>query len=310
MLAGCSGSTAGTARSVPHPDEMVTRSRRPDVDLTNPGTVHAVARRVGLLASKRRGQHFLIDRDVLDSLVGAFDFSGDEIVLEIGCGLGTLTGALAAAAGRVVAIDVDPACVNATLITQRRQANVEVFEADARFLDLPALGLQQPWCAAGNLPYRLTGAILSHLFERANPPRVGVFLVQREVAHRMCADAGGWSLATVALRSLARIERLRDVGPESFDPPPAVHSSVVRLHPLEGVDMSGRAEVLRLARRVFQQRRKTLRHGVTHALGGDGAGAARALEAGAIDPQRRPGTLSLDEWDRLARAVATLSAEG
>ena len=139
-------------------------------------------------------------------------------VLEIGCGIGTLTGALAARAGRVVAIDVDPRCVAAAQITQRFRDNVTVVQGDALLVEPAGLGLGQPWLAAGNLPYQLTGPILSRLFELPAPPAAGVFLVQREVAARLSAQDGEWSLATVALRSIAEVERLRDVPPASFEP--------------------------------------------------------------------------------------------
>jgi len=276
-------------------------------DLTDPGTVHAVARRAGLWQSRRLGQHFLIERAVLDDIVAALELDETRSVVEVGCGIGTLTGELATRSRRVVAIDVDAACIRATRLTQVDRTNVEVVEGDARAVDLEALGVLPPWTAAGNLPYGLTGPILSHLFERADPPQIGVFLVQREVAARLTAGEGGWSLATVALRSLADIERVRDVRPEAFEPPPAVHSSIIRMRP-HAVDMAARDRVLDIARLVFQQRRKTLRHGVAHALGGDAAAAARALDEASIDSGRRPGTLGLDEWDRLARAVARLGA--
>ena len=106
-------------RRVPE-DARAERARRP-LDLTDPRTLTAVGRRVGLRRDTSLGQHFLIDRDVLDAIVDALDPAPDSEVLEIGCGLGTLTGALAARAGRVVAIDVDPACVAGTAITQQRQ---------------------------------------------------------------------------------------------------------------------------------------------------------------------------------------------
>ena len=99
------------------------------LDLTDPRTLTAVARRVGLRRDTHLGQHFLVDRDVLDAIVEALDPAPDSEVLEIGCGLGTLTGALASRARRVVAIDIDPACVAGTEITQRAHPNVSVLEA-------------------------------------------------------------------------------------------------------------------------------------------------------------------------------------
>lgn len=280
------------------------RRARRALDLTDPGTLTAVARRVGLRRDTRLGQHFLVDRDVLEVIVDALDPGPTSEVLEIGCGLGTLTGALAVRAGRVVAIDIDPACVAGSRITQAANPNVTVLEADARTVDPAALGFTGGWLATGNLPYQLTGLVLMRLVEAAEPPARAVVLVQREVAARLAAGPGDWSLATVAMRSLAEVERILDVPPSAFDPPPAVHSSIIRIVPSPRADPAIRASVLALAKPLFQSRRKTLRNGVSRALGGDLAGAAVALAAAGIDPGRRPGTLRLDEWELLARAVA------
>ena len=279
------------------------RDRRP-LDLTDTRTLAAVARRVGLRRDTSLGQHFLVDRDVLDAIVDALDPSPDSEVLEIGCELGTLTGALAARARRVVAIDIDPACVAGTEITQRANPNVTVLQADARVVEPAALGFTTGWLATGNLPYQLTGLVLMRLVEADQPPARAVVLVQREVAARLAAGPGDWSLATVAIRSLADVERVRDVPPSAFDPPPAVHSSIIRIVPSPKADPAIRSSMLALAKPLFQSRRKTLRNGVSRALGGDLAGAGVALAEAGIDPGRRPGTLRLDEWELLARAVA------
>jgi 16S rRNA (adenine1518-N6/adenine1519-N6)-dimethyltransferase len=276
------------------------------LDLCDPETLHAVARRVGLVASKRLGQNFLIDRDVLDDIVSALDPEPDDAVFEIGPGVGTLTGALARRAGRVVAVDLDERCVAATRLTQKEHTNVEVVHGDALRVEPSALGFEAGWLAAGNIPYSLTTPLLTRLFEMPVPPRRGVFLVQREVAARLSAGPGAWSLATVAVRSVATVERLRDVAPDSFDPPPEVHSSVVRLQPARLLDATSRQAALDVARAAFQMRRKTLRHGITHAAGGDERRGMGWLEAAGIDPGRRPGTLDVDEWHRIAVAARTL----
>ncbi len=287
---------------------MTGRHGTAPLDLCDPATLHAVARRVGLVARHRLGQNFLVDRGVLDDIVAALAIEPVDDVLEVGAGIGTLTGELAARARRVVAIDLDERCVAATGITQRDRANVEVVQGDALRVDLAGLGLGAAWLAAGNIPYSITTPLLTRLFEAQIPPRRGVFLVQREVAARLAAGPGAWSLATVAVRSVATVERLRDVGPESFEPPPAVHSSVVRLTPSVALDQVSRQEVLDIARAAFQMRRKTLRHGITNAAGGDEAVGLAWLEAAAVDRGRRPGTLDLDEWHRIAVAARTLRA--
>jgi 16S rRNA (adenine1518-N6/adenine1519-N6)-dimethyltransferase len=279
---------------------------RAALDLTDPRTVTAVARRAGLSAKRRLGQHFLVDRIALETIVEALSPTAEDAVWEIGPGLGVLTAELARRAGRVVAVDLDPACIRAARSTLRGLANVELIEADALSVDARELGLPADHLAAGNLPYNLTGALLAHLFEAERPPRRAVFLVQREVAARISAPPGGWSLATVAVRSVAEVERLRDVPATSFLPPPAVASSIIRMHPARPMAADERTDVLNLARAAFQLRRKTLRHGLGRALGDDALLAAAVLARCGVDPGRRPETLDLDEWRCLARAAGEL----
>ena len=112
----------------------------------------------------------------------------------------------------------------------------------------------------------------------------------------------------MAIRSLAEVERLRDVPPGSFDPAPAVHSSIVRIVPRARVDAKARASMLAIAKPLFQSRRKTLRNGLARALGDDVGAAYGILSDVGIDPGRRPGTLRLDEWELLAGAVAGVRA--
>jgi 16S rRNA (adenine1518-N6/adenine1519-N6)-dimethyltransferase len=281
--------------------EAGPRGLRPP-DLTDPATVLRLARRAELRAKRRLGQHFLVDRRGLDEIVTALDPGPADTVWEIGPGLGALTAALAERAGRVVAVELDPACVRAARLGLRGRPNVALVPGDALRVDADRLGLPDPHLAAGNLPYNLTGALLGHLFEATRPPARGVFLVQREVAARLASPPGGWSLATVALRAVADVERLGDIPASSFLPPPAVASSIIRVHPVRRMADAERKKVLTLARSTFQLRRKTLRHGLTRALGSPQAAAA-VLERCGIDPGRRPETLDLEEWRCLAGAA-------
>lgn len=273
-------------------------------DLADPRTAREVARRAGLVLKHRLGQNLLVDSTVVSEIVDALDPGPDDDVLEVGPGIGTLTTALAARAGRVVAVELDPACVRASRQTLATHPNAEVVHLDALRADPRALGLGERWLLAGNIPYTITGALLTHVLEEVRPPVRAVLMVQREVAARLAAGPGDWSLATVAVRSLATVERLRDVPPHAFEPAPAVHSSVIRLVPRAAIPEAERGAVLRLARACFQRRRKMLRNGLAGALGGDQARALQVLEAAGVDPERRPGTLDLEEWRALARAAA------
>lgn len=274
------------------------------LDLTNPGTVRAVARRAGLQLKHRLGQNFLVDRAALDGIVAALDPQPDDEVLEIGPGIGTLTVELAQRAARVVAVELDEACVRACAITLRAHPNAQVVHQDALRTDPVQLGLRDGYLAAGNIPYNITAPLITHLLELPTPPRRAVLLVQREVAARLSAPPGGWGLLTVAVRSLATVERIADVPPSSFEPPPAVHSSVIRLTPAAQLSAADRRAVLDLARGAFQMRRKTLRHGLARALGGEEPAAMAVLQEAGVDPRRRPETLDLDEWRALAHAAA------
>src|SRR5262249_10328665 len=161
--------------------------------------------------------------------------------------------------------EIDPVCLRAARLTLRGRANVELVEGDALRTDRAGLELGRTWLAAGNIPYQMTGALLTSLFEKGAPPSRAVLLGQREVARRLAAGPGDWSLATVAVRSVAEVEVLADAPPSSFRPQPEVHSSLMRLTPAAVLSGADREAVLRLARSAFQQRRKTLRHGITHA---------------------------------------------
>jgi 16S rRNA (adenine1518-N6/adenine1519-N6)-dimethyltransferase len=274
------------------------------LDLTDPGTVRAVARRAGLSLKHRLGQNFLVDRAALMRVVDALELGAGDEVFEIGPGIGTLTVELALRAARVVAVELDEAAVRATAITLRDHPNAQVVQQDALRADPLALGLRDGYVAAGNIPYSITAPLITRLLEMPVPPRRAVLLVQREVAARLAAAPGGWGLFTVAVRSLANVERLGDVPPGSFEPPPAVHSSILRLTPAPQLDAAERAAVLDLARGAFQMRRKTLRHGLGRALGGDDVAALAVLDEAGIASSRRPETLDLDEWRALARVAA------
>ncbi len=273
------------------------------LDLNEPEAVLSLARRSGLVAKRRLGQHFLVDGEAVAAIAESLGVGSGDTVWEIGSGMGVLTAQLARRAARVVAVELDRACLRASRQALRGIDNVELVEADAMSVDADGLHLAEPYLAAGNLPYNLTGALLSHVFEAQRPPRRAVFLVQREVAARLAAAPGGWSLATVAIRSIASVERLWDLPAQSFLPPPAVTSSVIRMEPQRPLEEPDRARVLSVARAAFQLRRKTLRHGLGRALGGDTVTAVELLQGCGISPERRPETLDLEEWRCLATAA-------
>jgi 16S rRNA (adenine1518-N6/adenine1519-N6)-dimethyltransferase len=265
------------------------------LDLCREETARAIARRFQVSPQRGLGQNFLVDSEVRDSIVAALPSDPGRVV-EIGCGLGALTQGLLRTGHLVTGIEIDPGCVAALGLLRADYPQFEVVPADALRVGPTDLGLTGHFTVVGNLPYQITGAILPRLMEWVPRPRSCHFLVQREVARRLAATAGDWSVATLGLRAVADVEVRFDIGPESFWPSPKVHSSLVSISPRQVLDPGLQGQLMALARPMFQQRRKQLHHGLANALGISPPEAASILRSLGIDPQRRPGTLDLSEW--------------
>ncbi len=276
-------------------------------NLAHPATARAVARRFQVRRQPGLGQHFLVDDAVRRRIVDTLQLTPDLPVLEVGPGLGSLTQALLEAGAAVVAVEIDPACRAALGLLGHHFPSLRVVAGDILREEPASLGLPDRYLVVGNLPYNLTGALLPRLLTwEPAPQRCGV-LIQREVAARLDADEGNWSLATLTVRLLGETHRHFDVPPGAFWPPPRVVSTFLSLVPMAVAPLGERQAVLRVARTVFQARRKQLAHGVGRAVQRPAAAVRPWLAARGFDPERRPGTLSVEEWRRL---VAELSGAG
>lgn len=266
-------------------------------DLCRLQTARAVARRFQVGPQHRLGQNFLVSPGVRDAIVARVD--PGIPALEIGCGLGALSQGLLQQGMELTGLELDPNCVAALRLLQADHPRFRVFQADALAVSPEALGLAPPYQVVANLPYQITGAILPRLMEWRPQPATCRLLVQREVARRLTADLGDWSLATLALRLVATVTWEFDVDPQSFWPPPKVWSSLIELRPRPDGRPELLPELLGLARPIFQMRRKQIHHGLSRALGGNSALAFEILAAAGIEPTRRPGSLGLEDWQRL-----------
>ena len=272
-----------------------------------PDSPAALLRRHGLHAKKGLGQCFLHDRGVVQRIVAAAGVTSRHTVLEIGPGLGILTRALLGAAGRVLAIERDGDMV---AVLRQELPAAEVLQMDALELDLKVmardLAVQGPLQVLGNLPYNITSPLLFHLLDQRRHLEAATFMVQREVALRLCAspsDGKAYGAPSVICQRLAEVSLCFGVGRGAFFPAPRVDSAVVRLvlrhEPLVQVDDALFSRVVRAA---FNQRRKTLRRALGSRFTRDQV--AGALELCGVDGQRRGETLTIQEFGALARALA------
>jgi 16S rRNA (adenine1518-N6/adenine1519-N6)-dimethyltransferase len=265
------------------------------LDPADLGTLEGLFARHRFRPSHRLGQNFLVDPQLRDRVAAEALAGGDETVLEVGAGPGTLTVALAERAKKVIALEIDRRLIGVLREVTAGNPAVEVLEGDMLKLTLPTVAV-----VAGNIPYYLTGALLPRLLERPDPPRQVSLVVQKEVAERW-VQAGDWSLATLAVQVFAVPELRFTLPREAFWPVPGVDSALVTLAVRErpAVDVPDMSAFFAFAERIFQFRRKQL-GGTLARLAGPGAG--ELLGRVGIDRQRRPQTLSLAEWETLYRA--------
>ena len=251
-----------------------------------------------LSAKKSLGQNFLADGVIARAIIDALPTEPKSLV-EIGAGPGTMTRALGKTRERVAAVELDPRLLP-VLRREVAALPVSVVEGDAMEVPLAEL-LPAPYAVFGNIPYHITGLLVPRLLALDPAPQWVCLLVQLEVAERLSAEPGGWSLATLAVRASATAELLMRVPAHAFDPAPKVDSALLMLRPGRRAAFADDA-FFDFARAVFQERRKKLSNAVANALGHDLERGRAVVSRTVIDAMRRPQTLDLAEWEQLYRA--------
>lgn len=260
-----------------------------------------ILQRYGLRPSKGLGQNFIVDRAALEQVVSAAEINAGDEVLEVGAGLGSLSRLLAQTAKRVVAVELDEKLLPVLGDMLQSYKNVDIIHADILELDLGELFNRPGYLVVANIPYYITSALLRHLLEARQKPSRLVLTVQKEVAERICAKPGKYSLLALSVQVYGEPRVVVKIPAGAFYPVPKVDSAVVRvdiypqpLIPTEKIDA-----FFRLAKAGFSQKRKTLRNALAGGMGWGKEKAAEILQAAGIDPQRRAQTLNIEEWGRL-----------
>jgi 16S rRNA (adenine1518-N6/adenine1519-N6)-dimethyltransferase len=248
---------------------------------------------------KRFGQHFLHDPAVIRRIIDAVAPTGGERLVELGPGRGALTFGLLERVQQLDAVEIDRDLARLLEADPRAQGRLHVHVENMLDTDFTRLRGQGPKLRiVGNLPYNVSTPALFHLLKGRSAIEDMHFMLQKEVVDRMAAAPGGkeYGRLTVMLAAYAEVEALFEVGPGAFRPPPKVRSGVVRLRPSTAPRFAIGSDVaLRtLAQAAFSHRRKTLRNGLKGLLSG------ADIEACGIDAQRRPETLTPEQFGRLA----------
>lgn len=304
--------TEGRAAGVAHTEERQTmqdKSKTAPTLGTAQSTIDMIQKHQ-FRFRKQFGQNFLIDPHVLEKIVTAAEVGEDDVVLEIGPGIGTLTQHLAHRAKRVIAVEIDRDLIPILQETMENYPNVRLIHADVLKIDIHEIVRQEcdgrPIKIVANLPYYITTPIIMGLFEKHVPIRSMTVMVQKEVALRMQASPGGkdYGALSLAVQYYAKPYLAANVPAHCFMPRPKVGSAVIRLtcHDTPPVGVESETMLFSLIRAAFHQRRKTLVNGMSHypELQLTKEEAAQCVAQAGLPATVRGETLSLEQFAKLS----------
>jgi 16S rRNA (adenine1518-N6/adenine1519-N6)-dimethyltransferase len=277
--------------------------------LLGPAEVRSLAADLGLRPTKQRGQNFVIDANTVRRIVRTSGVGADDVVVEVGPGLGSLTLGLLGVVRRVVAVEVDPVLAGALPATVSSYApevadRLEVLAGDAlRITGVPG---PPPTALVANLPYNVSVPVLLHLMALLPSLRHGLVMVQSEVADRLAAAPGSrtYGVPSVKASWYAEVRRAGAVGRNVFWPAPNVDSGLVAWTHREPPEVAvSRPDVFRVVDAAFAQRRKTLRSTLKQ-LAGSAEAAEAALAHAGVSPMARGEQLGVEEFARIAEGLA------
>lgn len=283
------------------------------MELYNPSTIRAIKNKYGFKFSKSLGQNFLTDKGVIDGIVEGAEIGDNDLVIEIGPGIGVLTAAAAEKAAKVVAIEIDRNLMTILADTLSQYNNIDVINENVLKMNLKELidtemaNGYDSVKVIGNLPYYITTSIIMDLLESHIPVESITIMMQKEVADRIKSDPGSkiYGALSVAVQYYCTVTLVEEVPKEVFMPTPKVDSTVLRLDmrkesPVELID---EGMFFRCVKAGFGQRRKTLLNSL-QATGFNKGSIREWLKEAGIDEKRRAETLSLQDFAGISNLMA------
>lgn len=280
--------------------------------IANKKVTRYILQRFGIHMSKRLGQNFLIDANIVQGIVDAANVQENDRVLEIGPGIGTLTQALAETGAEVTCVELDKRLPEVLAHTLDAYDNVRVIQGDILKVNIPEIMGDKPFKVVANLPYYITTPIIMALLEKHLPITDIVVMVQKEVAERMAAQPGGktYGALSVAVQYYTVPEIALYVPPRSFMPPPEVDSVVVncKVRQIPAIELIDEKMFFRVVKAAFGQRRKTLNNALK-SMGVDKNIIADVLDKAGIEATRRGETLTMEEFGAIANILVQMAKQ-
>ncbi len=258
------------------------------------------------MGKRRFGQHFLKDRNILRKIIQVISPWEEDTILEIGSGKGALTIPLSNFCKRLIAVEKDRKLAN--YLKEKKLKNVEIIEADILTLSLKDI-VDEEICVVGNLPYYISSRIISWFIKEKNLVKKGVFMLQREVAERICAKPGSKSYSFISIHTQIFFEAkiYFHVNPYSFSPPPEVTSSLIelkkRVKPMLEID--DEIEFIEFLKNSFSKRRKTLVNNLI-SMGFKREELLNIFDSLSIDKMKRPEEIEMEKFHELWKSLKGL----
>ena len=294
------------------------------MDLASEKGVKKLLDQYQLRPSKGLGQNFLVDKAVLAKIIETADLKANDVVLEIGPGLGTLTIELAKRVNRVIAVEKDLGMVEILKETTKDFKNIEIVHGDIlkisnsqfpifNFKFFPSWtgscrsGTISNYKAVANLPYYIASPVIRKLLESKDPPKTMVLMVQKEVAQRICSQPPDMNLLAVSVQFYAEPQIISFVPKDAFWPKPEVDSAIIKIIPLINANKNliDANHFFRIVKAGFSQPRKQLANNLRQ-LGLEKEAIKKNLLAEQVNPERRPATLTIKEWIKLTKSFTDI----
>lgn len=275
-----------------------------NLDLVSKRTVKNLLKEKAIHPSKRMGQHFLVRRAVLHKIIESSELKTEDVVLEIGAGLGTLTVELARRVKKVIAIEKDSRMVKILKENLNDFKNIEILPEDilkihnSRFINYDSYKI------VANLPYSIATEVIRKFLEPPRPPKLMVLMLQKEVGRRICSKPPKMTRLGVLVQTQANVKILGIVKKESFWPPPKVDSVILKIIPHKiPVNISARLPLfVRIVRAGFSHPRKQLINNFSETLGLPREKIKSWLSQNTVRPTQRAESLNLNDWLNLTKS--------
>lgn len=264
----------------------------------------------GLYAKKSLGQNFLINPGVLTKIIAAADLTKDDYVIEVGPGLGILTEQLAQAAARVLAVELDTRLIPILQQKFAQTAAVKILHQDALQLALP----EHSYKVIANIPYYITSPLLNHFLQANNKspetvrglrPSLLIFLVQKEVAEKVCARTGDHTMLSLQVQIFGKPSIVSQVSKSSFFPQPKVDSAILKIETYDQPLIQNTELFFKLISKAFSQRRKTLLNSLNTFQNHNKEQIANLFSQTKLDPGLRPQELEISDWQKLTETFSS-----